>query len=55
VEAAIALEDSEAAQQPSPEHRLEALETENAELRKALSELMLNKIVLSRAKDEPPT
>jgi voltage-gated potassium channel len=54
VEAAIALEDDDAQQQPSPESRVEALEAENAQLRRALSELMLNKIALSRAKDEQP-
>lgn len=53
VEAAIALEDAEAAQQTAtPEQRIERLEAENTELRKALSELMLDKIVLKRAGDD---
>jgi voltage-gated potassium channel len=52
VEAAIALEDSESAALPTPERRVEELETENAELRKALSEFVLGKVVLKRAADD---
>jgi voltage-gated potassium channel len=52
LETAIALEDAETAQKPDPELRLVELEKENAELRNALSELMLGKIVLKRAKDD---
>lgn len=53
VEAAIALEDSEAATaQVIPEKRIEQLEAENAELRKAISELMLGKIAIRRTADD---
>jgi voltage-gated potassium channel len=48
VEAAIALEDADAALLPTPEHRVEELEAENAQLRKALSDLVLGKTVLKR-------
>jgi voltage-gated potassium channel len=48
VEAAIALEDDEAITRSDPESRLKALETENAELRNALSEMMIGKIVVKR-------
>ena len=51
LEAAIALEDASAADAPSPERRIEQLEAENAELRKALSELVLGKVILKREKD----
>jgi CRP-like cAMP-binding protein len=54
VEAAIALEGSEAVAQPSPELRVEQLEAENTELRKALSDLMLGKVELTRTKDSEP-
>jgi voltage-gated potassium channel len=53
VEAMMALEDTEAEQNTSPERRVEELESEIAELRMALSELMLGKIVLKRAEDDP--
>ena len=52
VEAAIASEDSEAAAQMPPEKRIEKLEAENVELRRALSELMLDKIAIRRAADD---
>jgi voltage-gated potassium channel len=52
VEAAIATEDDALAQKSDPESRLAELEAENAELRKTLSDLMLDKFVLSRAKDD---
>lgn len=55
VEAAIAIEDKENASAPkTPENRIAELEAENAELRKALSEIMLGKMVLARAKDDQP-
>jgi voltage-gated potassium channel len=54
VEAIVALEDSKAAEQVTPERRVEQLETENADLRKALSDLMLGKVELKRTKDGEP-
>lgn len=48
VEAAIALEDADALQLQPPERRVEELEAENAQLRKALSDLVLGKTVLRR-------